>query len=293
MTIVDRSILTFSKDNPPFCTAESGDILKFITMDCFSGQLTSEETQLQHVDLSTANPAAGPVFVNGAQPGDTLAVDILDITVADRGFACSIANKGPLADVSEPRTRMIGIKDGHALFNDIRWPINPMIGVIGTAPERESIPCGFANNHGGNMDNKRIVKGVTVYLPVRVEGGLLQMGDLHATMGDGEISGTGIEIAGEVVARVRLIKNKLLHWPVLETGDNWYVNTVAEDYDGALFAATHEICRLMQPVFGWDPTDIFIYLSIQGDAEINQSARPNKMLTLRYGIPKTEGRRLI
>lgn len=293
MTTVDKSVLTFHRDNPPFCTAQSGDVLKFVTMDCFSGQLTSEEQQLHQLDLTTANPAAGPIFVQGAQPGDALAVDILDIAVADRGFACSVSNKGPLADQTVARTRMIPIEDGCAIFNDLKWPIDPMIGVIGTAPAGEAIACGFAGDHGGNMDNKRITRGTTVYLPVRVEGALLQLGDLHATMGDGEISGTGIEVAGEVVARVRLIKNKLLHWPVLETADKWYVNTVAEDYDGALFAATKEMARLMGPVYGWDVTDILVYLSIQGDAEINQSARPNKMLTMRYGVPKVMGRRLV
>ncbi|NLT58953.1 MAG: acetamidase [Clostridiales bacterium] len=293
MQIVNQSVLTFSADNPPFAKAASGEVLKFVTMDCFSGQLTSADQLVHHLDLSTANPAAGPVYIEGALPGDLLAVDILDIAVADRGFACAITNKGPIADLTEARTKIIPIEDGYARFNDLCWPIRPMVGVIGTAPAEGSIACGFCGDHGGNMDNRLIQKGVRVYLPVRVEGALLQLGDLHASMGDGEVSGTGIEIAGEVLARVQLIKDCPIHWPVLETADRWYVNTVAPDYDGAIFAACRELARLMEPAYGWDATDILIYFSLQGGAEINQSARPNKMLTFRYGVPKLPGKRLL
>jgi len=112
-------------------------------------------------------------------------------------------------------------------------------------------------------------------------------------MGNGEISGTGIEISGEVLVRTSLIKNFELNWPVTEKQDSWYVNATGKDYDESLYIGCHELCRLMQPVYGWDATDIFIYLSLQGSVEVNQGARPvhDEMVNLRIGIPKVPGKK--
>jgi len=293
MKIIDKSVYTFSKDNAPFCTARPGEVLLFRTMDCFGGQFTSEEQLVEDLDLTKANPAAGPVFIEGAAPGDVLAVDILDIQVADVGFACSMGEAGPLHDISELRTRMMPIRNGCVYFNDICWPIDPMIGVIGTAPAGDPVASGHAGDHGGNMDSRKITKGARVYFPVRVPGALLQMGDIHATMGDGEICGTGVEIAGEIIVKTTLIKGFELNWPVTETADCWYVNAKGSDYDESLILGSKELCRLMQPVYGWDPTDIFIYLSLQGNVEINQACRPmhDEMVNVRVGIPKTPGKK--
>ena len=293
MKIIDQSIYTFSKDNPPLVNAQPGEVLLFKTMDCFGEQFQSEDQLVYELDLTKANPAAGPVYIEGAEPGDVLVVDILDIQVQDRGFACSMGETGPLESISEVRTRMIPIIDGYAHYKDIIWPISPMIGVIGTAPAEEEIPSGMAANHGGNMDSKYICKGSRVYLPVRVAGALLQMGDLHATMGDGEICGTGIEISGEVLVRTSLIKNFELNWPVTEREGWWYVNSTGKDYEDSLIIGCKEMCRLMEPVYGWDATDIFIYLSLQGSIEVNQGVKPvhEEMFNLRIGIPKTPGKK--
>jgi amidase len=262
-------------------------------MDCFSGQITSEDQQIKGMDLTQVNPAAGPVFVEGAEPGDVLVVDVLDITVADVGVSRTSGKSGPLRDICQPRTRIMPVVDGFVEFNDIRWPINPMVGVMGTTPAGEPIATGYAGSHGGNMDSKKIAKGAKVYFPVWVPGALLQMGDIHATMGDGEICGTGVEIAGEILVRIRLIKQFALNWPVTETEDKWYVNSTGKDYDEALILGCKELCRLMEPVYGWDATDIFIYLSAQGDVEINQACRPmrDEMVNIRMGIPKTTGKK--
>ena len=295
MKIIDKSVYTFSKDNPPFCSAKPGEVLLFRTLDCFGGQFTSEDQLMADLDLTKANPAAGPVYIEGAEPGDVLAVDILDVKVADVGFACSMGETGPLYDISELRTRMMPIVDGCVQFNDIKWPIDPMIGVIGTAPSGEPVATGHAGDHGGNMDSRKIVKGSRVYFPVRVAGALLQMGDIHATMGDGEICGTGVEIAGEILVRTTLIKSFQLNWPVTETADCWYVNAKGRDYDDSLIIGCKEMCRLMEPVYNWDATDIFIYLSLQGNIEINQACRPihDEMVNVRVGIPKIPGKNIV
>lgn len=288
MKVIDQSVHNFSKNNAPFCNAKPEELLLFKTLDCFGGQINSEEQLVETIDFSKANPAAGPVFIEGAEVGDVLVVDILDIAVDQVGFVCSIGGVGPLSSTAKLRTKLIEVIDGVATFNDVKWNVSPMIGVIGTAPDGDDMVCGFAGNHGGNMDSKKIVKGARVYLPVRVPGALLQIGDLHASMGDGEISGTGIEISGQVIAKTSLIKKFELNWPITQTKDKWYVNTTAPTFEKALVEATKEMCRLMKPIYNWDETDIFMYLSIQGDFEMNQSAFPATvdMFTTRLGIPK-------
>ena len=295
MKIINGCEFSFSKENKAIESANSGELLLFKTKDCFNEQISSEKQLITQINFDVANPTAGPVYINDAKAGDILVVDILDINVCSRGFACSIPNMGPLSDLAVTRTKVFNVEDGFVKFNDISWPINPMVGVIGSAPLKEPVPCGFAHNHGGNMDSKVITKGSKVYLPVRIDGALLQMGDLHATMGDGEVCGTGIEISGEVLVNTRVIKNIDLNWPVTETNDFWYVNTTGRNYDEALAEGCKELARLMEPVYNWDVTDIFIYLSVQGNVEINQGARPapGDMLTLRVGIPKICGKNLL
>ena len=137
------------------------------------------------------------------------------------------------------------------------------------------------------MDCKMIKKGTKVYLPVFVEGALLQMGDIHASMGDGELCGTGIEIEGRITAKTSLIKEKELNWPVAETATHWYVNVNGGDYDSALKAASLEMQRLLMAATGWDETDAFIFLSIKGDVGINQACSPCPIdMSLRMGLEK-------
>lgn len=243
------------------------------------------------MDLSysydVANPAAGPVYINGAEPGDVIAVDILDIDVADKGVITTDGICGPLHDRSEIRTKIINIADGVADFNGVKFPVDPMIGVIGTAPAGEDVIDGYPGNHGGNMDSKLIKKGARVYLPVRVDGALLQMGDVHATMGDAELCGTGIEIPAEIIVKVSLIKNFELNWPVTETSTHFYVNACAHNFDDALKSASVELQRLLMNATGWDETDTYMYMSIQSDVEINQACVPCEVaMILRFGTPK-------
>ncbi|OON90463.1 MAG: hypothetical protein ATN32_03900 [Candidatus Epulonipiscium fishelsonii] len=288
-----------SKENKPIETITDGEIIQFKTIDCFGGQITNENQVVTNIDFNFVNPTAGPVYVQGAQAGDVLVVDILDIEVNDTGVACTLPNMGPLREQCKLRTKLFKIKDGYTNFNDISIQINPMVGVIGVAPKDEGIPCGFANRHGGNIDSKLIKKGARVYLPIFVEGALLQLGDLHAVMGDGELCGTGLEIGGKVTVKVNLIKNFMLNWPVTETIDRWYVNSRGEDYDNSLLQGVGELARLMKPVYNWDIEDISIYISLQGAVEVNQGTRPDPydggagMVNLRISIPKSPNKNLI
>ena len=244
MQYFDKVVYTFSADNEPTGTIDSGEIVIFRTQDCFSNQMHSESQLVTSCD-------------------DTI------------GTTTTLPKIGPLWDKCETRTKRIPIENGKAVFNDVTFPINPMIGVIGVAPEKgKSVPCGYPGSHGGNLDCKLMVKGNTAYFPVRVEGGLVQMGDMHAVMGDSELCGTGLEINGTVIARVSVIKNCPLEWPVLETADTWYTMASAAGYEEALRHASVQMQGLVAAATGWDATDAYLYMSLRGDLEICQACKP-------------------
>ena len=289
MKIIEAQVYDFNKENAPCDTAKPGDMLLFKTLDCFSNRIPDENTTMADLDYTYgfANPAAGPVYVEGAEPGDVLVVDVYDIQVADEGTIATDDHCGPLFETTGYRTKKIKIKDGVADFNGVKFPINPMIGIIGTAPDGDPVIDGFVGNHGGNMDNKHITKGARLYFPVRVPGALLQMGDVHATMGDGELCGTGIEIPAEILVKIQLVKGFELNWPVLETQDKWYVNACAPKYDEALMNAAKEMQRLIMRITGWDAEETYMYMSVQSDVEISQGCEPCEVqLSLRIGTPK-------
>lgn len=288
MLIIDEYIYKFSKDNEPVANVKPGDIILFNTIDCFGKQILSDSDTLEHVDWNRVNPATGPVYIEGAEPGDVIAVDILEIEIDKQGVVCTIPGCGPFAKKSDLRTHIIKIEDGYAKFKDLSWEIKPMVGVIGCAHDEKEISTGFVGNHGGNMDSSVITKGATVYLPVRVTGGLLAMGDLHATMADGEVIGCGIEIGGSVTVRVRLIKNFELNWAVTETKDNYFVNTCGTTCDEAIRHGYIEIHRLISNAYGWDYTDTAMYMTMQGSLSANQACLESEAggNSFRIGTPK-------
>lgn len=292
MQVIDTQVYKFSKDNEPCYTAKPGELMLFKTLDCFSNKITDESITMADLDYgyNIANPAAGPVYIEGAEPGDVLVVDILDLQVADEGTIATDDHCGPLFETTGYRTKKIPVKDGFAIFNQVKFPIRPMIGVIGTAPSGDDIIDGYVGSHGGNMDNKLIGKGARLYFPVRVAGALLQMGDVHAAMGDSELCGTGIEIPAEITVRTSLIKGFELNWPVLETADKWYVNACAQEFDEALMNASKEMQRLLSNRTGWDLEETYMFMSVQSDVELNQACKPCEVqLSLRIGTPKLPG----
>src|SRR5699024_7193599 len=194
--VVTEHVYNFSKDNEPSVKVEQGEKVRLETLDCFSNQIQSPEDELSSIDFSKVNPATGPVYVEGAEPGDLLVVDILDVQVKDQGVGVNGPGMGPLQDIVTNEVKLLDVKEGKVTFNDIEFPMNVMIGVIGVAPKEGSVACGQPGDHGGNLDNKLITTGARLYFPVNVEGALFQCGDLHAAMGDGEISGAGLEIPG-------------------------------------------------------------------------------------------------
>ncbi|HLS35537.1 MAG TPA: acetamidase/formamidase family protein [Bacillota bacterium] len=292
--IVTKYVYTFSPDHEPVAKVGQGEVVTLETLDCFSNQIHSEEDELTSVDFSKVNPATGPVYVEGAEPGDYLVVDILDVQVAAQGIGVNGPGMGPLQDKVTNETKLIHVEDGKVKFNDMEFPMNPMIGVIGVAPKEGEIPCGMPGAHGGNLDNKLIKTGARLYFPVHVEGALFQCGDLHAAMGDGEISGAGLEVAGTVKVKFDVVKGGAGDRPVLETEDKWYTIATAEEFNDALKLATSDMQDLLVENYGWDKTEAAIYMSLQGDAEVCQACVPSELdLVLRFGVPKRADKPLI
>src|SRR5687768_6067847 len=148
-------------------------------------------------------------------------------------------------------------------MNDrISFPLRPMVGVVGVATDGEEIANGWAGRHGGNLDDHLHAPGATLFFPVRQPGGLFAVGDMHASMGDGEICGTGVEIAGEVVARLDVLKGRQGGWPVTELQDAWVTHgTSGGDLHEAIQAATEEAAKLLVDQWGFSIEEAFVFLS--------------------------------
>ena len=274
----ETAVYAMSPDNTPAERIASGKTLIFETSDCFGGQIAKETDQMGALDWSRINPATGPVYVEGAECGDTLKVDILKIALDKQAAMVEAPGEGITGlAASEENTKILPIENGCAVFSPaLRLPVKPMIGVIGTAPADESIPTGTPSFHGGNMDCKRIGEGTVLYLPVNVEGALLAMGDLHAVMGDGEVCVCGAEIAGEVTVRVSVIKGRPLPLPFLVTEEHAMAIYSAEGLDAAAQGATLRMRSFLHEQVGLAAHEAGMLLSLTGDLRICQAVDPNK-----------------
>ena len=281
----DTVVYAMSAGNAPAARAKDGDTMVFETMDCFSGQIQKETDQLGTLDWSRINPATGPVFIEGAMPGDTLKVEILRIDLAPQAATVESPDSGITGlAAKEEHTKILPVTDGKVVFNEqIILPECAMIGVIGTAPAEGAVSTGTPDLHGGNMDCKRICAGTTLYLPVNAEGALLAMGDLHAVMGDGEVCVCGAEIAGDITVRVTVIKGKPLPLPFLVTTDAAMAIYSAEGLDATAEGTTLRMRSFLIDAVGMQPHEAGMLLSLAGDLRICQAVDPNK--TCRMELP--------
>ena len=279
-------IYQMNKNNSPVATAQSGSVIEFETADCFNDQIKCEKTGIAGLNWEEINPATGPVYIEGAQVGDVLKVKIKDIKIQSPGVMAAVVGAGLLGDeVAESEVRVMEIADGVVHFNEnIKIPVNPMVGVIGVAPRGDGISCGTPDAHGGNMDTKKIVAGTTLYFPVFTDGAMLAMGDLHAVMGDGEIMVSGVEVSGRVIVEVEVIKNDPLTQPILETDSHFYTIASHEDLLSAVKMATKEMQQLVMKQLNLSFNEAGMLLSAIGDAEISQVVDP--LLTARFGLTK-------
>src|SRR5438105_9547026 len=288
----DQIIWSFGPDLEPVLEVEPGETVVFETNDRLTGQIRSEDDLVTEIDLERINSATGPVALKGAEPGDSLVAEILEVRPIEWGVATLIPGFGQLIDqVRSPLTRLFKVEDGVVRMNDrVSFPARPMVGVVGVATDGDTLSNGLAGRHGGNLDDHLHGAGATIYFPVRRPGGMFAVGDMHAAMGDGEICFTGVEIAGEVTVRFDLLEGKQARWPVTELRDRRVPHATADDYADALKLCAEEAARLLVDEHGFTVEDAFVFLSVACDAGVAQACKPAPQFgtIARFSIPKLD-----
>lgn len=277
---------TFSPDNPPAVKVDPGTTILFETLDALDDQIHSDLDSATKVNLDHVNAATGPVYINGAKPGDTLVAEILDIKPWEWGAALIIPGFGSLQKtIPGPYTKMFSIrKDGCIQYGEhLCLRLKPMIGTIGVAP-LEAITTLSSGIHGGNLDTTDIRAGSKVYLPVLVEGALFGVGDVHAAMGDGEVCGTGIECGAEVSIRFGLIKDYAIPRPRIETDHEIMCLASGEGLEPAITIALQDMVNWLHAERQLSPEEGYVLVSLAGDVRIGQIVDP--AVTVRVAIPK-------
>ncbi len=285
--IENNKIFAFDGANKCVAEVEDGETLIFRTHDCFDDQLSEEGSTIGSLNWDCINPATGPVYVKNALPGDVLKVEILEIALGKQGVMCALPDNGVLGSlVKEESVKRLKVEDGKVHFNEkIVFDINPMIGVIGVAPEKGSINCGTPGNHGGNMDNKRITEGATLYFPVFHKGAIFSLGDVHAAMGDGEVMVSGVEIAADVKVRLSVIKGLSIETPMLENEDSCGVIYSHEEIEKAVFHAVRIMNEIVQKKLGLSLNEAGMLISAVGDLKFCQVVDPER--TVMMCVPKS------
>jgi acetamidase/formamidase len=263
---------------PPVARLHPGDTLETNTADAFGGAIKTSDDALSKVKGD--NPLTGPFYIEGAEPGDALVVDILELRIeGNRGIGAFAPGFGALNttfytpmlhDALPERIWFYDVDSEagtavfHALDSDFKVPIplNPFLGCIGVAPpggeSRSSVTPG---EWGGNMDASEISPGNKLYLPVSVPGALLYVGDGHAAQGDGEVAGTGIEVSMRVRLKVGLVKKANFRWPRLENDRMLMAVGAYRPLDDALRIAFTELIDWIHADYGLSKLDAYELLS--------------------------------
>lgn len=282
----ENVIYNFDSSQKPVITAEPGESILVETEDCFSHQvLTSGEDFQTRFDYGRVNPATGPIEIKGAEPGDTIEVEISEIRLPSTGVIATKHGWGPLGqNIVRSVAKIVPITSaGVAFTTDLLVPVRPMIGVIGTAPSGMPVPCNTPGPHGGNLDMRWITAGAHVYLPVFVPGALLALGDVHAAMADGEVGGTGVECRAEVFIRIFLHKQIHFPFPIVRYQDRYYFINSAVSIEEAIAQLIDKILSFLQKKHNIRWEEAYTLASVVADVEICQIVNPLK--TIRIAVP--------
>lgn len=259
------------------------------TQEASDQQLTPESSvdDLENLSFDPIHPLTGPVYVEGAEPGDMLKVTLHEVELGSWGWTAIIPGFGFLADeFDEPYLKTFEFDDGDntAAFNDsIDIPLEPFPGVMGVAPETDSMLSTIPPRaNGGNMDDPNMTEGTTVYFPVFVEGALFSIGDTHAAQGHGEVCGTAIEAPMRIVYEVEVIKgDREIQEPQYETDKYYAVTGFGETIDEASKKATRYMIDYLVEVHGMDRNDAYALCSLAGDLKIAEVVDvPHMLVTM-------------
>lgn len=277
----------------PALTAAPGETVLFLCLDSSGGQLGPQSTvkDVTGLDFAKINPVSGPIFVDGAKPGDVLKVTIESFTPQQRdgagfGWTANIPGFGLLTDQFPDPALQVWKFDASsmepALFGkNGRVPLKPFAGTIGNAlAEKGHHSVVPPRRVGGNLDIRDLAAGTTLYLPVEVEGALFSVGDTHAAQGDGEVCGTAIESPFDVVLTLDLIKDQPLKTPRFTTpgpvtrhldAKGYEVTTgIGPDLWAAARDAVANMVDLLATTQKMDPVDAYMLVSTCGDLRISE-----------------------
>ncbi|MEZ4671538.1 MAG: acetamidase/formamidase family protein [Anaerolineae bacterium] len=269
----EQKTVSFDAKNAPVLEIDSGDTVTFETGDAAYERLSKGES-VEVIGLENFNAVTGPVVVRGAQPGDALKIEIVDVQVR-RAWSVWLPDFGGLGKQTKAiRVMETPLKDGRAFINDkLSVPIKTMIGCIGVAPA-EGTGSTFvpAYPFGGNMDLREMSPGTTLYLPVFVAGGLLSLGDLHAAMGTAEPTWVSLEAAGSATLKISLEKGMKLTYPRLRVGSNTICVGMGETLEKAHQVAIDQAYDLLVNEKGLEPFDAYAYVSACVDMRLGGPA---------------------
>ena len=257
----------FSSAIPPVIRVPSGSIIKVDTHEASDGQLhrNANIDDLKNIDFGPIHPLTGPVFIEEAEVGDILAVDLLDVELHDYGWQAIVPGFGFLSERfpdAKLTVHKINTTTGTATFNDkVQLELKPFPGVMGVAPATDEMLSTIPPRaNGGNMDDPNLTKGTTVYFPIFVKGALFSIGDAHAIQGLGEVCGTAIEAPMTITYRLRVLKNK----PATKKAVNYMIDHLINNYD-----ITAE--------------DAYMLCSLVGDLHIAEVVDvPNMLVTMHF-----------
>lgn len=283
-----QSHFGWNRDNPPAARIAPDETVEFNPVDSSGGQITSKSTvaDIATLDFAKVNPVAGPVYVEGAEPGDAIKVTLLDFAPSGWGWTANIPGFGLLADQFKDPALHIWKYDAGTLAPAMygpggRVPLKPFCGTIGLAPAEAGLHSIVPPRRmGGNMDIRDMSAGTELYLPVEVAGGLFSVGDTHATQGDGEVCGTAIESPCSLAAKFELTKNAKLAFPRFTTPGpvarhmdvkGYEVTTgIGPDLMEGAKAAVSGMIDLLSTRYKMKPVDAYMLCSVCGDLRISE-----------------------
>ena len=287
----DQKHNKFSSAIPPVIKVPSGSVIKADTEEASDGQLHRKAIldDLKNIDFGPIHPITGPVYVEEAEVGDILAVDLLKIDLHDYGWQAIVGGFGFLTNrFPDPKLNIheIDVENRTSMFNDkIKIPLRPFPGIMGVAPDTEEMLSTIPPRaNGGNMDDPSLVEGTTVYFPVFVKGALFSIGDGHAVQGLGEVCGTAIEAPMTFTYRLRVIKNKpSIKEPQYETDDYYAVTGFGETIDIATKKAVNYMIDHLSNNYDISAEDAYMLCSLVGDLKIAEVVDvPNMLVTMHF-----------
>ncbi|RDW14560.1 acetamidase/formamidase family protein [Paracoccus thiocyanatus] len=272
----------------PVLKVAPGAVVSVQTHDAFEGRIKSEsDSPAALLNFPYLNPQTGPIFVEGAEKGDCLAVRILSIRPRGEqpiGTTClmeefgGLVGTGHTAMLNKPlpeKVKKVRLDENGVYWSDkVTLPYEPFIGTIGTSPEIEAISALQPDYYGGNMDLPDVGPGAIIYLPVNAAGALLYLGDCHAIQGDGELCGVAMEMPATVEIQIDLIKGHTIAWPRLETEEVIMTIGSARPLEDAARIAYRELTRWIDQESGMGEDEAYMLLTMAGKARLGNMVDP-------------------